>query len=517
MKDILLLLLLILCLAGAVSAQPELDITFNGTGKVATDFTDNMDVPHELLIQPDGKIVAVGHANTNVSPQYFALARYNVDGSLDTSFGDNGKVLTDFDKTTVNEGALAGVLQPDGKIIAAGFVNVFSPGEGYFALVRYNPNGSIDTSFGNNGRVRISQRPHMHFVRAIALAPDGKIIVAGDYFTALSTTETLVYRLDTSGSVDGSFGSQGRYASSHGSTMGDANLPKAMAVMPDGSIVIAGTFNKNLSATDPVITRLTADGLPYPGFGSQGRLQFSTPNISDSFNGVTVTPDGRIVAVGTSDSRFHIVRMFGNGMLDISFSDDGQVTTQAMLGTANSVFARPGGKLFVTGSGYENMTSFGAAAYNFNGSLDTSFSDDGMLVFNFGGTRTEATCATVDSLGRILIGGLNNHDQFAIARLYTPDPVAVTVDGRAMTEGGIPLRNTVIVITDTAGQYRTTVTSALGYFMFDNVMTGQTYAVEALSKRHDFQSKVIGVNEAVRNLEFIGSPNGERGTVKNAK
>lgn len=508
MKGLLPLFLLISCIAGVVYAQPELDVTFNGNGRVTTDFTANIDAPYKLLVQPDGKIVAVGHANTNASPQYFALSRYNDDGSLDSSFGDNGKVLTDFDPAATNEGAQAAALQPDGKIIVAGFSSIISPGEGYFALIRYNPNGSIDTAFGDNGRVRLAVRPHMHYARAITLAPDGKIIVAGDYFSASFTTETLVYRLHTDGSVDSAFGSQGRYVSSQGSTMGDANIPKAIAIMPDGGVVIVGTFNKNLGATDPIIMRLTADGLPFPGFGNQGRLQLSTPGISDSFNGVTVTPNGRIVAVGMYEFRFYVVRMFDNGMLDISFSDDGRVTTPTMIGTANSVFVRPGGKLFVTGTGYDgSITSFGAAAYDFNGSLDTSYSGDGQLVFNFNSTRTDATCAAADGLGRILIAGINDHNYFALARLYTPDPAPVTVSGWAVTPSGNPIRGIYVELTDPAGQTRYALTSSLGYFQLNNILTGRTYNLSVSSKKYLVQSRDIGVNSAIDNLEVVGVPN----------
>ncbi|HJP65391.1 MAG TPA: delta-60 repeat domain-containing protein, partial [Actinomycetota bacterium] len=127
----------------ALAAAGDLDSTFDFDGKVVTDFTTDGDSAGCVVIQPDGKIVAIGNGDGE-----FAVARYNSDGSLDSSFDGDGKVLTDFGSGF--DGAYCGALQSDGKIVAAG-----SAGNGAkFAMVRYNSDGTLDTSFSSDGKTR---------------------------------------------------------------------------------------------------------------------------------------------------------------------------------------------------------------------------------------------------------------------------------------------------------------------------------------------------------------------------
>src|SRR6266540_155863 len=181
-------------LAASGDAPGDLDPTFGAGGKVTTVFGGDSRA-YVLVLQPNGKLVAAG-----VGPNGFALARYNPDGSLDTSFGAGGKV------TTPIGAANALVLQPDGKLVAAGSNNI-SPSD--FVLVRYNPNGSLDTSFGGDGKVTTA----IGFgARAFALAlqPDGKLVAAGMGWTGSTGFESALVRYNPDGSLDTSFGAGGK-------------------------------------------------------------------------------------------------------------------------------------------------------------------------------------------------------------------------------------------------------------------------------------------------------------------
>src|SRR5207244_2135037 len=132
----------------AAWASPgDLDPSFGTGGQVITPISSGYDAANALVVQPDGKLVAAGHAY-NAGNIVFALVRYNADGTLDGTFGSGGKVTTVIG--TASRGT-ALVLQPDGKLVAAGYT--YNGKSTAFALVRYNTNGSLDTSFGSGGKV----------------------------------------------------------------------------------------------------------------------------------------------------------------------------------------------------------------------------------------------------------------------------------------------------------------------------------------------------------------------------
>lgn len=145
------------------------DNSFSGDGKLTTDIANSWDVCYALAIQPDGRIVAAGAAGTG---QGFGLARYVPDGTLDTSFSGDGKLVTPFAGD-----AWAVKLLPDGRIIAGGNSG------GDFALARYMPDGSLDTSFSTDGMVTTSIGSGNNYVGSLALQPDGRIIAGGSTMT----------------------------------------------------------------------------------------------------------------------------------------------------------------------------------------------------------------------------------------------------------------------------------------------------------------------------------------------
>jgi len=474
-----------------VYAQPELDISFNGNGRATTGFGSGTAAAYKTLVQPDNKIVAIGTWYPITGQKYFALTRYNTDGSLDQSFGEFGRVVTDFNPNVPNEGAFSGAIQPDGKIIAAGYVSIISPGEGYFAMVRYNTNGSIDTTFGNGGRVTTAVIQHINEIRDIDIGPDGRIVAAGLYFSGVNF-QTLIACYNANGGLEWT------KTDTRGNFLSDSNVAVAVAIQPDGKIITGGSFSTS-GGTDITFVRYTASGAYDVSFGSSGRMLVSSPTTNESISDIAVYSDGRIVAVGESGGQLLVMRMFGMGMFDITFSDDGRVTIPGITG--KGVYIRPNGKILVAGSG---GSGFALASLNTNGSLDTSFSGDGLLDFALSGGGG-AYSVTMDSLGRPVLGG-TVATGFGVARLYTLEPVPVSISGQARTPDGTPLRGVRVGLTDASGITRWALTSNFGFFSFDDIPTGQTYNLFVRgSKTHIFESRDVGLNEAV-SVDLIGTP-----------
>jgi uncharacterized delta-60 repeat protein len=170
-------LLAVLLIPAAQATPGALDPTFGTGGKVTTAIGADDASASALALQPDGKLVAAG-GSKNGSIYLFALARYNPNGSLDTSFNDTGTVTTAIGDDG-DDVAYALALQPDGKLVAAGFSFNYQTGARVFALVRYNPSGSLDTSFGGTGKVTTAIGGD-NAAYALALQPDGELVAAGE-------------------------------------------------------------------------------------------------------------------------------------------------------------------------------------------------------------------------------------------------------------------------------------------------------------------------------------------------
>jgi len=217
----LLVLSLSPCVAHA--APGDLDPTFGGTGKVITPF-DGFALGLSVAVQADGNLVVAGYA-FNGSDYDFALVRYNTDGSLDTSFNGTGKVTP-----AIGSGNDVGhcvAVQSDGKIVAAGTAS------GNFALVRYNANGSLDTTFNGTG-ITTTDFGGADGAHGVKFQNDGKIVAAGQAF---SNGDFALARYNTDGSVDTSFGSAGKVTTDFD---GGGDVGFGMALQSDGKIVVAG-------------------------------------------------------------------------------------------------------------------------------------------------------------------------------------------------------------------------------------------------------------------------------------
>src|SRR5262249_44539014 len=190
----------------------SLDPTFGSSGKQTTDFFGNQDSAFGLVIQPDGKIVLAGYAHhgDDTPTSDFGLARYNPDGSLDQSFGAGGKITTDFFGS--NDVAYRIALQPDGKLVLAGLTFNPATSSNDFAMARYKPDGSLDHSFGAGGKQTTDFFGGFDYAAGLAIQPDGKIVLAGvaGHGNNVSTYDFALARYNQDGSLDHSFGDGGK-------------------------------------------------------------------------------------------------------------------------------------------------------------------------------------------------------------------------------------------------------------------------------------------------------------------
>ena len=243
----------------AVTALPTLSQAAPA-GTVQTDFGGRESISATVL-QPDGKLVAVGFFYGGGSNS-FALARYGTDGKLDTTFGTGGKVLTtNFGASSGYAGqaeAKAVALQADGKIVVAGDAYTND-----IALVRYNPDGSLDTTFGNGGKVVTDWGAASELAFAVGIQSTGKVIVGG-YTDTKGTFDFVMTRYNSDGTVDATFGTNGTVYTDF--TASDDRI-EALKVIVGDKIIAVGRSNYNIA-----LVQYTAAGVLDTQFGTGGKV-----------------------------------------------------------------------------------------------------------------------------------------------------------------------------------------------------------------------------------------------------
>jgi uncharacterized delta-60 repeat protein len=336
---------LVIAIANPAAAPPgDLDPTFDGDGKVTTDFAGIFAVAGAVAIQGDGKIVAAGTTADVSGISDFALARYNTDGSLDTAFDGDGKVTTDFAGLSDEANAIS--IQGDGKIVAAGVARIGLNGPQDFALARYNTDGSLDTTFGGDGKVTTDFAGANDQAHAVAIQGDGKIVAAG-----LAGSDFALARYNTDGSLDTTFGGDGKVTTDFA---GPTDQAHAVAIQGDGKIVAAGFAGSDF---DFALARYNTDGSLDTTFGGDGKVttDFAGSGSRDEAHAVAIQGDGKIVAAGLAVVSgifdFALARYRADGSLDTIFSGDGKVTTDFAgdFDVANGVVIQANGRIVAAG------------------------------------------------------------------------------------------------------------------------------------------------------------------------
>lgn len=415
-----------------------LDTLFGVGGKTVTDFNGQPNSAYSVALA-DGKILVAGSLTTNGDAD-FALARYNADGTLDTTFGNGGIITTDFGSAADEAYAMSVevINASTYKIVLAGTTQTAS---GYFdfAVARYNADGSPDSGFGANhdGKVVVDFAHDFDRATAIAFQSGGKILITGSATVAFNS-EFGMLRLNDDGSLDTSFGANhtGKVLNDWGGALSES---AAVAVQGDGKIVIAGyAYDYGTGDADAAVARYTADGLLDTSFGvaQSGMVKIDFGQIDDRAQAVTVQADGSILLAGyandfNGNSDFVLTRLTSGGQVDTTFGPAGMngivLTDFGGMDQAYALAVQADGKIVVGGhSGEDCAHDFAVARFTSDGMLDADFGPGGKIVTDMGQDDTVVGLA-IDSAGGVIAAGSSVIIQagaadFALARFAEPLP-----------------------------------------------------------------------------------------------
>jgi len=406
----------------------SLNTNFNGTGILVANVGNRQAEAKAAAVQSDGKIVAAGYFFTGCAiGNGVALCRFNPDGTLDPGFGSGGKLTAAIGPGSSEADAM--VIQPDGKIVIAG--NAYD-GNGYSSMVaRFLPNGVLDNSFGTGGSVITVSGTNGSSAKALALQPDGKILVGAQ--VSVNANDMAIIRYNPDGSLDTNWNGTGKFFTGIGSR---SDQLSAVAVQTDGKVIGAG-YSTFVSSDKFMMFRCNPNGTLDSTFGSFGRVLTQVGSVGiDAAYAMTLQPDRKIILAGVSlggtfaslEGYVAVVRYNPDGTLDSGFGSSGKTTIAIGfdMDYAEAVALQSDGRI-VTGCRSQigppgPLYKFGVARFSSNGTLDGGYGVGGVNYFDFGsGADENANGMALDSLGRItMVGGVGN--VFGILRV-TSDPL----------------------------------------------------------------------------------------------
>lgn len=414
----------------------SLDASFNQVGTALVGFGQQFDTANAVARQADGRLIVAGTTSSNTTGlSSFALARLNPDGTLDTSFGNAGLVQTSFGAGSSANTAGVAVLST-GQILVGGYVT--QNGQNNLALARYNTNGTLDTSFGgaNTGLLVRDAGGTSEAASAFLVDSTDRIYLAGTNGAGTSAT-FLVARLNPDGTFDTSFGETSGGARSGIASVavpGGSGAIASLALAPDGSLV-AGGFRDVPQAgggalSDFAVARFTSAGDLDTTFNGSGFYvtDFSGANQPDEVLGVAVQPDGRVLAAGftgntlprSGASRFAILRLNTNGTPDTTFANNGRFTgapASARFEALDTITVLGDGSILAAGTyGDPNAPAASPDAINSNfallrltssGAVDPAFgsTEPGLATADVSGNFDEARSILVLPDGRVVVAG----------------------------------------------------------------------------------------------------------------
>ena len=425
--------------------NPELDEdpSFGGTGSLRViGFPVMSSATGEAAVfQPDGKLVVVGQAGqaTDLVGTALGLTRLLPDGSTDTDFGFEGFARTDFwyqsGTWSGDEIPHAVALQADGRIVVAGRTQQ-SETNTDFALARYTSAGTRDATWSGDGVSNSDFGGSDEEARAVVVQADGQLVVAGAS-NAMGTPDFAIARYRSDGSLDTTFAQDGYALFEFGSAQDDRAWD--LAIQADGRLVVVGETGTSRNRQFAV-ARLLSNGTLDTSFGGDGLVTTSIGGTIDIPRAVAIQPDGKIVVAGetnrnfgSSNVDFALVRYNADGNLDTSFGTGGIVTTDFWYITDRAYDVRilTNGHIMV--GGMANGGSFAVACYRPDGTPDALFGAAGWRTTSFGATSV-ANTVSVQTDGKVVLAGKGNN-QAAVARFLMPSPpVAVTLSPAAVAE-----------------------------------------------------------------------------------
>ncbi len=409
----------------------RVDTTFNGTGINLLDFNYN-EVINAVSIQTDQKIIVAGeYWDEDIATNFHILiVRYNSDGSIDPTF--NG--ITNFGNNQVKIQSIA--IETNGKIVVGGSAlnGVAKP-----LIARYDSDGNLDSSFNGVGIEYIGSGNNNSTINSLAIQNDGKIIATGLLPTGSSTFDFAAARLNADGGLDSTFATDGIQKINFGTTA----YQNSMTLQTDGKIILAG-YTTNGNDSDFAIARLNINGSIDSTFNGDGRLTTDFGSHGDYANWITLQNDGKIMCIGYTTTALNkeiaAARYNSNGSLDNTFNNDGLLVDTINFGNTYYTYSavQKDGKLIAAGYAWNGINyDFAIARYNIDGSLDNTFSDDGKQITDFNATNDKAVALSLQTDGKIVVAG-SSGNSFGIARYNTNGTLDNTfgADGLDTTNAG---------------------------------------------------------------------------------
>ena len=391
-----------------------LDATFGSDGRVSTP-VGGLGHGEAVVIQPSGALVTAGWRTTAAGVD-FALTRHDATGRLDPGFGTGGIATTDLGGD--DDEAYDAALLPDGGIVAVGRTDAAGFTALDFGVARYRPDGTPNTGFGANGIVKTDVLGGGDQANAVAVQPDGKIVVAGFAARNGIDSDFALVRYNADGTRDQGFGSGGIVTTDLGTQSDDA---RALVIQPDGRIVVAGSAGE-----DVALARYTAAGSLDATFG-HGGTTVTDLGSDDVATGVALTSDGHIAIAGYTlgpfiNRDFLLARYTAAGSLDTAFGDHGAVKTDLGAGDdfAENLLVDAHGRIVLVGrASSATILDMALVRYNADGTLDAGFDGDGIITADFHGRGEFGQDLALDAAGRIVAAGYtaNGADtEFALLR-----------------------------------------------------------------------------------------------------
>ena len=399
----------------ALAGAGELDQSFGRGGKITTACPGRASAQaNAVAIQSDGRIVAVGSGFGKRGA--FAVARYRKQGALDPTFGGDGRVVTPFDS---GEG-FGVAIQDDGRIVVAGRM-ADARGKSRFALARYRRDGTLDPTFGGDGRVTTHFPGGEAWASSVAIQANGMIVAAGRYIPSnlVDSQSFAIARYRPDGTLDHLFDGDGMRTLDFPAW--SQSVASAVAIQGDDKIVVAGWTGSGGDFDGRfALARLIPRGVLDRSFGHDGRVTTDVRrHVTDMARALAILPNGRILLAGFSgvtSSVFALARYRPDGTLDPAWGGDGTVTTRIRsnvpAGIIGVAMQTDGGVVAV---GDLNDEEFVLARYRPSGSLDDTFGRNGTVITNFGEGVEYGTGVAIQPNGRIVAVG-TSHYRFALAR-----------------------------------------------------------------------------------------------------
>ncbi len=501
-----------------VTTAGVFDTSFSGNGSLVTEFLGpQFDSISSSDVQSDGKLVVAGTVTSgfNVTPE-LAIVRYNTNGSLDTTFGVGGKLLTS-GLSLSNGGRHDLAITSDDKIVVSARV------DGLAGVIRLTSNGAFDNTFSGDGKVGVLSSSRLP---ALEIDSTGKLVLA----VAMFDRTLQVARLTHSGVLDTAFDGDGIALTSVVSNNGIG-----LAIAPSNKIVVAGdNFASSDGRSGINVTRLLSTGALDTTFSGDGflRLIGNSTDENKEVRNIAVQSDGKIVLAGINrtnrgqDQRGLLVRLNNNGTLDSTFGKAGQTTLKfspfSFVSVFNSLLIQPDNTILVAGSLFEATEPFAdqmaIARYTPTGQLDASFNSNGILALRFGPDfSSQATTIARSASGQLYVAGDSNED-FAVIRLSSvPDPgpfatlslsapsysvsesagaVTITVNRTGISAPAVQVAYSTSSLTATAGSDFTPTNGVLSFLAGE---TSKTFTVPVTNDTTDELNETFSMtlNDAV--------------------